>query len=80
MILWNLRDGRLSHSEPLLGPSECMCGGTLGTNPRQQTPSTWQVSRCWVIWIFLVHDKFTKYSISGTKYSSMKLLSAFSPN
>jgi hypothetical protein len=40
MILWNLRDGRLSHSEPLLGPSECMCGGTLGTNPRQQTPST----------------------------------------
>jgi hypothetical protein len=40
-----------------------MQGGTLGTNPRQHPPSAWQVSRCWVIWIFLVCDKFAEYSI-----------------
>jgi hypothetical protein len=33
-----------------------------------------------VIWIFLVYDEFAEYSISGTKYSCMKLLSSFSPN
>jgi hypothetical protein len=38
------------------------------------------VSRCWVIWIFVVWDEFAKYSISETKYCGMKLLSAFSPN
>jgi hypothetical protein len=57
-----------------------MQGGTPGTNARQQPPSAWQVSKCWVIWIFLVRDEFVKYSISGTKYSGIKLLSAFSPN
>jgi hypothetical protein len=51
-----------------------------GTNPRQQPQSAWQVNRCWVIWIFLVHNKFVEYSILRTKYSGMKLLSAFSPN
>jgi hypothetical protein len=35
-----------------------MRGGTPGTNPRQQHLSAWQVSRCWVIWIFLVCDEF----------------------
>jgi hypothetical protein len=55
-------------------------GGTPGTNPRQQPSSAWQVSRCCVIWILLVRDKFAEYLISGTKYSGMKLLSAFSPN
>jgi hypothetical protein len=55
-------------------------GGTLGTNPRRQPPSAYQVSRCWVIWIFLVRDEFAKHSISGTKYSVIKLLSDFSPN
>jgi hypothetical protein len=41
-------------------------------------PSAWQVSRCWVIWIFLVCNKFAKYSILGMKYSSTKSLNAFS--
>jgi hypothetical protein len=49
-------------------------------DPSLGLSSAWQVSRCWVIWIFLVHDKFAKYSILGTKYSGMKLLSTFSPN
>jgi hypothetical protein len=80
MVIWNLLDGGLSHSRPLLGLSESMRSGTLGTNPRQQHPSAWQVSRCWVIYIFLVSDEFVEYTISGTKYSGMKLLSAFSPN
>jgi hypothetical protein len=34
MVFWNLLDGGLSHSRPLLGPSESLQGGTLGTNPR----------------------------------------------
>jgi hypothetical protein len=34
MVLWNLLEGGLSHSEPLLGPSESMRGGSPGTNPR----------------------------------------------
>jgi hypothetical protein len=38
-------------------------GGTPGTNSRHQPPSAWQMSRCWVIWIFLVSDEFTEYSI-----------------
>jgi hypothetical protein len=54
MVLWNLLDGGSSHSGPFLGPSESMRGGILGTNPRQQRPSAWQVSRYWVIWIFIV--------------------------
>jgi hypothetical protein len=29
--------------------------------------SAWQVSSCWVIWIFLVRDEFVEYSISRTK-------------
>jgi hypothetical protein len=78
MVLWNLIYGGLTHSEPLLGPSKSMRGSTLGTNLRQQPPKAWQVSRCWVIWVFLVRDEFAKYSISGTKYTCMKLLSAFS--
>jgi hypothetical protein len=40
-----------------------MSGGTLGTNPHQQPPSAWQVTRCWVIWIFLVYDEFVEYSV-----------------
>jgi hypothetical protein len=60
MVLWNLLDGGLSHSGPLLGPFESMQGGTSGTNPRQEPPSAWQVSRCWVIWIFLVGDEFAE--------------------
>jgi hypothetical protein len=32
MVLWNLSDDGLSHSGPLLGPSEVMQGGTPGTN------------------------------------------------
>jgi hypothetical protein len=63
MVLWNLLDGGLSCSAPLLGPSESMRGGTLGTNSHQQPPSAWQVSRCCVIWIFLVCDEFAEYSI-----------------
>jgi hypothetical protein len=35
MVLWNLPDRGPSHSEPLIGPSESMRGGTLSTNPRQ---------------------------------------------
>jgi hypothetical protein len=77
MVLWNLLDGELSHSTPLLRPSESMQGGTPGTDPRQQPPSAWPVSRCWVIWIFLVCDEFTKVLNSGTKQSGTKLLSAF---
>jgi hypothetical protein len=77
MVLCNLLDGGLSHSRPLLGPSESMWGGTLDTNPHQQPLSAWQVSRCWVIWIFLIRDEFAEYSTSGTKYSGIKLLSAF---
>jgi hypothetical protein len=34
MVFWNLLDGGLSHSRPLLRPSESLQGGTLGTNPR----------------------------------------------
>jgi hypothetical protein len=34
MVLWNLLDGGPSHSGPLIGPSESMQCGTLGTNPR----------------------------------------------
>jgi hypothetical protein len=45
MILWNLLDGGLSRRGPLLEPSEFMRGGTPGTNPHQQPPSAWQVSR-----------------------------------
>jgi hypothetical protein len=77
MVLWNLLDDGPSRKGPLLGPSESMRGGTLGTNTRQQPLSAWQVSRCWVIWIFLVRDEFAEYSIFGTKYSGLKLLSAF---
>jgi hypothetical protein len=44
--------------DTLIRPSESMQGGTLGTNPRQQPLSAWQVSRYWVIWIFMVRDKF----------------------
>jgi hypothetical protein len=46
MVLWNLLDGGLSHSGPLLGSFESMRGGTLGTNLCQQPSSAWQVSRC----------------------------------
>jgi hypothetical protein len=35
MAFWNLLDGGLSHSAPLLGPFESMWVGTLGTNPHQ---------------------------------------------
>jgi hypothetical protein len=57
-----------------------MQGGTPGINPHQQPLSAWQVIRYWVIWIFLVRDEFAEYSILGTKYSDIKLLSDFSPN
>jgi hypothetical protein len=63
MVIWNLLDSGLSHSGPLLRPSESMQDGTLGNNPHQQPLSVWQVSRCWVIWIFLVCDEFVEYSI-----------------
>jgi hypothetical protein len=43
MVFWNLLNGRSSRSRPLLEPSKSMQGGT---NPRQQPPSSWQVSRC----------------------------------
>jgi hypothetical protein len=36
MVIWNLLDGGLSHSRPLLGPSESMWSGMLGINPHQQ--------------------------------------------
>jgi hypothetical protein len=61
---YGLLDGGPSHSGPLLGPFESLRGGTLSTNPRQQPPSAWQVRRCWVIWIFLVCDKFAEYLVS----------------
>jgi hypothetical protein len=48
MVLSNLLDGGLSHNGSL-GPSESPCGGTPGTNLRQEPLSAWQVSRCWVI-------------------------------
>jgi hypothetical protein len=79
MVFWNLLDGGTSHSRALFGPSKSMRGGTQGTNPHQQASSAWQVSRCWVIWIFLVRDEFAKYSILGIKYVGMKLQSP-SPN
>jgi hypothetical protein len=63
MILWNHLDGGLSHTGPLLGPSESMRGGTRGTNHRQQPPSALEVSRCWVTWIFLVYDEFAEYIV-----------------
>jgi hypothetical protein len=63
MVLWNLLDGGPGHSGPLLRPFESMRGDTLGTNTHQQPSSAWQVSRCWVIWIFLVCDEFAEYSI-----------------
>jgi hypothetical protein len=56
VVFRNLLDGGPSRNRPLLGPFESMWGGTLDTNPRQQPPSAWQVSRYWVIWIFLVYD------------------------
>jgi hypothetical protein len=77
VALWNLLDGGSSHSGPLIGSSESMQGGTPSTNPRQQPPSVWQVSKCWMIWIFLVRDEFTEYSILETKYSGMKLPECF---
>jgi hypothetical protein len=33
MVLWNLWNGGPSHSGTLLGSSEFIWGGTLGTNP-----------------------------------------------
>jgi hypothetical protein len=35
MVLWNLLDGGPSRSRPLIGPSESIWVGTLGTNSRQ---------------------------------------------
>jgi hypothetical protein len=63
MVLYNLLDYGLSHNGPHLGPFEYMWSGTLGTNPHQHPPSAWQVSRYWVIMIFLVCDEVTEYSI-----------------
>jgi hypothetical protein len=34
MVLWNVLDDGLSHTRPLLGPSESMRGGIVGTNAR----------------------------------------------
>jgi hypothetical protein len=34
MVFWNLLDGGLSRSGPLLGPSESLRGGTPGPHPR----------------------------------------------
>jgi hypothetical protein len=45
MVLWNLMDDGLSHSGPVLRPSESMRRGAPSTNPRQSHPSAWQVSR-----------------------------------
>jgi hypothetical protein len=47
MVLWNLLDGGLSRSGPLLGPFESMWGGTPGTNPRQAPvhPPLWSPPR-----------------------------------
>jgi hypothetical protein len=67
IVLYNLLDGGSSYSGPLPSPSESMRGGILGTNPSQQLLSTCQMSRCCVIWIFLVYNEFVEYSISGTK-------------
>jgi hypothetical protein len=39
MALWNLPDGGLNYSEPLLGPFEYMQGGTLSTNPHHLVAS-----------------------------------------
>jgi hypothetical protein len=77
MVFRNLLKGGPSRCRPLLGPSKSLRGGTSGTNPHQQSPSAWQVSKCWVIWIFLVSAEFAKYSLSRTKYLSKKLLSVF---
>jgi hypothetical protein len=63
MALWNFLDGGPSRSEPLFGIFMSMRDGASGTNPRQQPTGAWQVSRCWVIWILLVYDKFVEYSI-----------------
>jgi hypothetical protein len=63
MVLWNFPDGGSSRSGPILKPFESIRGGTPGINPRQQPPSAWQVSRCWLIWIFLVYNEFAEYSI-----------------
>jgi hypothetical protein len=49
MVFWNLLDGGLSRSEPLLRPSESLRGGTTDTNLHQQPLSAWQVSRSCVI-------------------------------
>jgi hypothetical protein len=49
MVLYNLLEGGLSHSGPLLGPFESMLGVTPCTNLRQQPPNAWQVSGCWVV-------------------------------
>jgi hypothetical protein len=35
MVFWNLLDGGLSHTGPLLRPFNSMRTSTLGTNPRQ---------------------------------------------
>jgi hypothetical protein len=35
MVLWNILDGGLSRSGPLLEPTESMWGGTPGINPHQ---------------------------------------------
>jgi hypothetical protein len=63
MVLWNFLNDGLRRSGSFLETSESMRGGTPGTNPRQQPLSAWQVSRWQVIWIFLVYDEFTEYSI-----------------
>jgi hypothetical protein len=80
MVFWNLLDGGPNRSGPLLEPSESLRDGTPGTNACQHHLSAWQVSRCYLIWIFLVSDEFIEHPISETKYSDMNLLSAFSPN
>jgi hypothetical protein len=46
MVLWNILDGGLSRSGPLLRSLDSMWGDTPGTNPHQQPLSAWQVSRC----------------------------------
>jgi hypothetical protein len=37
MVFWNLLNGGPSRTGLLLGPSESPRGGTLATNPRQQS-------------------------------------------
>jgi hypothetical protein len=44
MVLWNLLNGGLSHSGPLLGPSESMRGGTPDTNPRHLDDPRWKLA------------------------------------